>query len=420
MKRRAFLAASGAALLAGCNVPLTLEQGLMNECRSHHAPSLGPLVDDAWKGLRADRVWDVHAHLFGNGRSGGGIWVDPEFDRPQTIAGRIRHAFFRNAGCLGPDEDKLDQAMVARITALADQCPPGAKFMLLAFDFTFDDAGNRRDDLSTFAVPNAYAAKVAGSRPDRFEWIASIHPSRSDAVAILEAAKGEGARAVKWLPPAMGIDLRTANALKFYDALQRLDMPLLVHLGEEQAVPGARRPELANPLFIRGALERGVRVIAAHCASLGQSADIDANPNADKAPMAANFDLFARLMADKRYEGRLYGDISAVTQYNRAEYLPRLLAMRAWDGRLLNGSDYPLPGMMPLFSLSNMVKAGILEEKLVAPLRQLRETSALLFDFTLKRNLRYQGAGFPPSAFETRDFFKPGSDTLFRGAEKSV
>ena len=68
--------------------------------------------------------------------------------------------------------------MVARLVALADQCPPGARFMLLAFDFTFDEEGTKREDLTTFSVPNAYAQRIAQSRSDRFEWIASIHPSR--------------------------------------------------------------------------------------------------------------------------------------------------------------------------------------------------------------------------------------------------
>src|SRR5688572_27471309 len=140
-------------MLAGCKLPLTLEQGLMNECRVGIPASAAPLVAEAWKGLRADRVWDVHTHLFGNGRSGGGIWVEPEYDHPKTIAGRVRHAFFKNAGCAGKDDDQLDQGALARIIALADQCPPGAKIMLLAFDFTFDEKGARRNDLTTFSVP---------------------------------------------------------------------------------------------------------------------------------------------------------------------------------------------------------------------------------------------------------------------------
>jgi hypothetical protein len=35
----------------------------------------------------------------------------------------------------------------------------------------------------------------------------------------------------------MGIDLANPKCGPFYDALVRLDLPLLVHMGEEQAVP---------------------------------------------------------------------------------------------------------------------------------------------------------------------------------------
>ena len=407
MRRRDFLHGAAAlplAALGGCK--LTLEQGLMGPCRTGRDLAREAHVAKAWDGLRAERVWDVHTHLFGNGRSGGGIWVEPDYDRPRSIGGRVRHAFFTNAGCVGDDEDRLDQAMVERLARIVDDCPPGAKFMLLAFDFTFDEAGRRREDLTTFAVPDAYAQRIARLKPERFEWIASVHPYRPDALARLEDAKRAGARAVKWLPPAMGIDLASPRCHGFYEALARLDLPLLVHLGEEQAVAGARRHELGNPLHARAALDRGVRVIAAHCATLGESADIDAAKDPARAPMAANFDLFARLMADKRYEGRLFGDLSAVTQANRADLLPRLLAMApAWEGRLLNGSDYPLPGIMPLFSMNAMVSAGVLDAAVVPALRELRNVNALLFDFVLKRNLRLGGARFPDSAFETRDFF---------------
>ncbi|MDQ3028363.1 MAG: amidohydrolase [Pseudomonadota bacterium] len=407
MRRRDFMRACAAlplTAIGGCQ--LTLEQGLMGACATGRDLARNPWVEKAWQGLRPERVWDVHTHLFGNGRSRGGIWVEPDYDRPRSLGARVRHAFFMNAGCVGDDEDRLDQGMVARLSQLADDCPQGAKFMLLAFDFTHDEGGRRREDLTTFSVPDAYALRVAQSRPDRFEWIASIHPYRGDALARLDAAHAAGARAVKWLPPTMGIDLGAPQSLAFYDALARIRMPLLVHVGEEQAVAGAKRHDLANPLQLRAPLERGVRVIAAHCASLGASPDLDAVKDASKAPAVPNFDLFARLMGERRYEGLLFGDLSAVTQANRASTLPRLLAMApAWDGRLLNGSDYPLPGIMPLFSMNAMVAAGVLDAALVPPLRELRNVNALLFDFVLKRNLRSGGARLPDSAFETRDFF---------------
>ncbi|HRE12898.1 MAG TPA: amidohydrolase, partial [Usitatibacteraceae bacterium] len=223
MKRRAFLAAAAATALTGCR--FSLEHGVFNACRPPGGhPVMGSrLVRAAWEGLDAAKVWDVHAHLFGNGRTGGGIWLNPAFDRidigawpvfngPTSIAGKVRRAMFFNAACGGEDESRLDDEVVARITHLVDELPVGAKVMLLAFDHTYDADGTRRDDLTTFAVPDAYAARIARRRPDRFEWIASIHPYRRDALPALEAARAAGARAVKWLPPTMGIDLASAPA----------------------------------------------------------------------------------------------------------------------------------------------------------------------------------------------------------------
>lgn len=408
MNRRHFLAAGGAAaLLGGCR--LSLEQGLFNECRTprSHPVFRHPAVLEAWDAIRPDRVWDCHVHLFGNGRSGTGLWVNPEFDRASSIPGRVRRAMFMNAGCGGDDDERFDAGVFARLAHLADEFPRGVKFMLLAFDFTYDEDGRRREDLTTFSVSDAYAEAAARSRPDRFEWIASIHPYRGDAVEALERAKSGGARAVKWLPPTMGIDLSSPRCGPFYDALVRLAMPLLVHVGEEQAVAGAERHEYGNPLLLRHPLERRVRVIAAHCATLGTSSDLDVHRDPDRAPRVSNFELFARLLGERRFEGLLFGDLSAVTQANRAEALPAILAAKGWHGRLLNGSDYPLPAIMPIFSVDALAREGLVGEAAAPALRALRHVNPLMFDFVLKRSLRWAGSSLPAAAFETRGFFDP-------------
>jgi predicted TIM-barrel fold metal-dependent hydrolase len=394
LSRRRFLELAAAPLLlSGC--PVSFEQGFLNACRNPKAGNLSshPAVRAAWEGLRADRVWDVHAHIFGNGRAEKGVWIDPHFDQGGGPASRIKRKFFLNSACAGDDESNLDRAMVARLTQLVDDLPVGAKVMVLAFDFTYDESGKRRDDQTTFSVDNAYAQRVAQSRPDRFEWTCSVHPYREDVVEALNAAKAGGARAVKWLPPTMAIDLTSARCNAAYDAMVRLDLPLLVHLGEEEAVAGALRKDLVNPLSARTPLDRGVRVIVAHCASLGKG----------------NFEAFESLMTERQYQGRLFGDISAVTQANRPGIPARILAHEDWDGRLLNGTDYPLPAMLPLFSPNSLAKEGLIAETLVPVLRDLRETNPLLFDFVLKRHLSLKGRKFPAATFETRDFFTSSS-----------
>jgi hypothetical protein len=54
------------------------------------------------------------------------------------------------------------------------------------------------------------------------------------------------------------------------------------------------------------------------------------------------------MMGEARYEKLLFADISALTQRNRSVEMLRLLIERSeWHPRLLNGSDYPLPGIVP-------------------------------------------------------------------------
>jgi len=141
-------------------------------------------------------------------------------------------------------------------------------------------------------------------------------------------------------------------------------------------------------------------VVVAHCASLGSGRG-DVPGGAE----LSNFELFTQLMDERRYEGRLFGDISAITQYNRMEVIATLLQRTDWHARLLNGSDYPLPGVVPLVPLQGLVDLQLLHADAVKPLSRLREGNVLLFDFVLKRSLRYNGEGFADKVFETAPFF---------------
>jgi mannonate dehydratase len=204
----------------------------------------------------------------------------------------------------------------------------------------------------------------------------------------------------------MNIDPRDPRCRPFCERLARAGVPLIVHFGEENAVPGARRNELVNPLLARYLLAHGARVVVAHCASLGNAEDIDLS----SAPVRPAFELFARLMAEREWEGRLFADISAVFQRNRKPIVWQTVLQRQdWHHRLLHGSDYPLPGLIPLFSLSALQNAGVLAAADVAPLQRLREHNPLLFDFVLKRRLRLGQARLPAALFEARAIPTPAA-----------
>lgn len=110
-------------------------------------------------------------------------------------------------------------------------------------------------------------------------------------------------------------------------------------------------------------------------------------------------------MDEPQYRQTLYGDIAAVAQANRADVVPTLLSRRDWQPRLLNGSDYPLPGVVPLIDLRKLAARGLLAADRVELLRQLRHHNALMFDFVLKRSLAFNGQRFANEVFETAPFF---------------
>ena len=402
-RRKVILGTLGAAgaLAAAAAWRYWPEHGVFNPCRRGLPDALArhELVVQAWAGVDPERVWDCHAHLVGTGDSGSGIRLNAKMESPLHPAQYAQRLFYLNAGCAGDDPKRVDAAYVERLLALAKELRPGAKLMLMAFEHFHADDGTPRPDTSAFHVPNEHVMATAKRHAQHFEWTASIHPYRRDAVDALRAAAANGARAIKWLPAAMNIDPAARRCEPFFDELKALDMPLITHGGEERAVHVGDLQRLNNPLRLREALRRGVRVVVAHCASIGEERD-------EQGPPAASFELFSRLMDDPVYNKTLYGDISAVTQINRAgPALARIIEREDWHPRLVNGSDYPLPGVMPLFSMSQLARLGLIEPGAVPVLAQIREYNPLLFDFVLKRHLRSRGQSFPVTVFETRDFF---------------
>ncbi len=402
MNRRQFLlglSVAGVSSLAFSGTRYWPESGLTNPCLKGMPAELKnhPLMHQVWQGIDPSKVWDCHAHIIGAGESGSGAWFNPDTDSWQHPLLKIQKHFYMNGGCV--TEHREDASFVERITALADEMPTGYKTMLFAFDLTHDEQGKPLKEHSIFYIPNTYAAQIAKKYPQYFEWVASIHPYRHDALEALELAHANGARAIKWLPSVMNINPSSPKCDPFYQKLHDLNMPMICHSGDEGAVIGGNQ-SFGNPLYMRRALDRGVRVVLAHCASDGEDEDLDHGRKSIK-----SFDLFARLMDNPEYTGLVFGEISALPLFNHASAIKPLLKRKEWHGRLLNGSDYPLPAVIPLISTKQLQRAGLLEETHLLFLQTLRNYNPLMFDFALKRLIKFEGASFAANIFETRSFF---------------
>lgn len=403
MNRRQFMLAGGAFLCAGLTQAAWKylpDTGLKHPCHSAFPVELleHPSWQLLWQDIRPDQVWDAHVHLVGVGDGSNETWFNPAMDEWLHPQLKIQKSFYINATCADPAQ--IDETSVSRMDALTQALPVGMKLMLFAFDWHHDPQGRVSKQDSVFHISNQYAASIAQRQPDRYEWVASIHPYRPDAIDALEHAYAHGAKAIKWLPSGMGIDPASARCDAFYDKAAGLGIPIISHTGKESAVPGGDQA-FGNPLRMRRALDHGVKVILAHCASDGTDEDLDHGGREEQ-----SFELFSRLMETPAYEGLVYGDISATTLINHAWVLPTLIQRQHWHHRLLNGSDYPLPGIMPLTNLNTLIANGWLSEKHKSFLIALKNHHPLLYDFALKRLLIINGQRFSPTVFETRHIFE--------------
>ncbi len=402
MNRRQFLlgsAALGLSTSTFAGVSLWPESGFKNPCLSGMPDELKnhPLMTQIWAGIDASQVWDCHAHIIGAGDSGGGAWFNPDMESWMHPILKVQKNFYMNGGCIV--EQNEDASFTSRISQLASEMPTGYKTMLFAFDWLHDDHGVADKTQSIFHVPNDYAAKIAKQFPQHFEWVASIHPYRADALDALEKAHSDGARAIKWLPTGMNIDPASTKCAKFYQKLHALNMPIISHTGRESAVQVGNQAH-GNPLRMRKALDAGVRVVLAHCASHGDDEDMD---NGNK--VVKSFELFGRLMDTPAYDHLVFGETSAITLTHHMAAIKPLLERPDWHSRLLNGSDYPLPAILPLVSTKKLASMGLLQKEHLLFLQTLRNYNALMFDFAVKRLMQWQGGSFATQVFETRRVF---------------
>jgi len=76
-----------------------------------------------------------------------------------------------------------------------------------------------------------------------------------------------------------------------------------------------------------------------------------------------------------------------------------------WHDRLIYGSDYPLPGVMPIFSIDKFITRKALLPEQGKLLSAIRQFNPLLFDFLLKRMIKIEGVGLHSDVFHSKRFF---------------
>src|SRR5215213_3301561 len=357
------------------------------------------LIKRAFDDIDPQRLVDHHVHVAGLGSNGSNAFVNAKMRTWKHPFHRLKFKVYMSSAGVD-DELGADAQLFQRLTDLVGNIANHGKHRLLAFDKHYRRDGSVNLEKTEFYTPNEYVFKLAERQPEMFVPNISVNPYRPDAIAELEKWAQRGARVVKWLPNAMGIDPSDPSCDAFYKKMRELDLILLSHGGEEKAVKAEEDQKLGNPLLLRRPLDHGVKVIVAHCAGLGTNEDLD-SPERKQVP---NFELFLRLMDEKRYEGLVFGEISAMTQFNRlGKPLSTILAREDLHERIVNGSDYPLPAVNVLIRTRPLMKHGYITGSEGELLREIYQYNPLLFDFVLKRTMKLPGVErrLPASVFMT-------------------
>jgi predicted TIM-barrel fold metal-dependent hydrolase len=347
------------------------------------SPSARELIARAFEDVDSVGLMDFHTHVVAIGTSAAGAYVNPRMLSGVNLD-RLRFWIYESASGIR-NRENADEEYVARLVRLARAIKPSSRYVLLAFDKHYNADGSVNESKTQLYVPNRYVFELARKHRDLFVPAVSIHPYRREALEELDTWARAGIKYVKWLPNAMGIDPADPAIEPYYLRMRRHGMVLLSHGGVEQAVEAGEDQRLGNPLRLRKPLDIGVRVIVAHAASLGECDDLDRAGG-----KAGCFDLFLRLMDEPRYVGLVFGDISAMLQFNRMPVpFATVLNRPDFHARMVNGSDYPLPAVNGLIHTRALARDGFITAEERRALNEIYDYNPLLFDFVLKRVARH-------------------------------
>lgn len=273
---------------------------------------------------------DIHTHLLNPG-----VRFDRLFDR-------ISVRFF--ASNLGADPQQLmrrpfDAYVEAMASAIAESTHV-TKACLFAVDARLDEQGREIDRDKTVCAMSEDVVAITARYPQQFIPFFSINPRRPDALELIDRYFEAGCFGAKFLQNYWGVDLNDERFIPYYEKLKDKRIPLIIHIGSEYSIHSFERFERIDMLDLP--LATGVTVVAAHMGLGRINHKLRVWKNLSKHP--GNFDAdYFRLLEMLETHDNLYGDISAMLSPMRARALRHLSTQHQVHGKILFGTDYPVP-----------------------------------------------------------------------------
>jgi predicted TIM-barrel fold metal-dependent hydrolase len=273
---------------------------------------------------------DIHTHLMNPGVS---------FDR---LFDKLTIRFF--AKSLGVDPKALMahpyKAYVASMASSIRESRYVEKACLFGVDSRFDEKGEETHRDKTVCAMTEDAIEVAQRYPDQFIPFMSVNPRRQNALDLVDEYVERGCRGAKFLQNYWGVDLNDERFIPYYEKLVAYALPLIVHVGSEYSIQSDGRYEGID--MVNLPLACGVKVIAAHMGLGRVNHKLMPWRNLSRNPKYFDRDYF-QLLERLEQQDNLFADISAILAPLRARALRHLAQQKSVHGKVLFGSDFPVP-----------------------------------------------------------------------------
>lgn len=273
---------------------------------------------------------DIHTHLMNPG-----VRFDRLFDK-------VSIRFFARGLGVDPAELLADpyQTYVGSMARSIRESVHVERACLFGVDSRFDERGREIDRDRTVCALTEDVLSVTRRHPEAFIPFLSVNPRRTEALDLIDEYVENGCRGAKFLQNYWGVDLNDRRFVPYYEKLRSHHLPLIIHVGSEYTIDSDARYERIGMLDLP--LDCGVSVIAAHMGLGRVNHKIRFWRNFSKRPHNFDDDYF-QLLEKLRHHDNLYADISAILAPLRARALRHLAGQTDVHGKILFGTDYPVP-----------------------------------------------------------------------------
>jgi predicted TIM-barrel fold metal-dependent hydrolase len=278
---------------------------------------------------------DIHTHLMN---------PDVRFDR---LYDKLTIRFFAKSLGVDPQALMADpyQAYVASMASSIRKSVYLEKACLFGVDSRFDEQGNETHRDKTVCAMTEDAIDVAERYPDQFIPFMSVNPRRQNALDLIDEYAERGCQGAKFLQNYWGVDLNDKRFIPYYEKLVSYGLPLIVHVGSEYTIESDARYEGVDMVDLP--LASGVKVIAAHMGLGRVNHKLMPWRNLSRNPIYFDRDYFQLLEKLQQHEN-LFADISAILAPLRARALRHLADATSVHGKILFGTDFPVPYVVRL------------------------------------------------------------------------